>query len=183
MELLGDGDLMWSPLRSSSAESTISTSSNLWQEGAPNSKSSISYRGSPVPEFERVAALASTSTADLLLPRGFSNVSNVSTLGRSTSLDLKGLLGCDLAAMSLSSGLEASGLDSVNTSAMSLGGEGMEGVRGGNARENIALDVGVDDSVMVNGAAAGVCGASGDWGVGSWTVVDPAREPDGSVMG
>lgn len=191
MELLGDGDLMWSPLRTSSAESTLSTSSNsgnstnLWQDGAPNNnKSAISHRGSPVPEFERVAALASTSTTDLLLPRGFSNVSSVSTLGRSTSLDLNGLLGCDLTAMNatftamgLSAGLESSGFDSVNTSAISLGGVGMEDVRGGEPTENVALDVGVVDG------DAGVSGESDDWGTGSWTVVDPTGDPDGSVMG
>lgn len=158
MELLGDGDLMWSPSRTTSAESSSNASTNstnsLWQD-VTSTATGINYslvvsRGSPAPEFDRVAALASTSTADLL-PRASSNAGGVSCLGRSTSLDLHGLLG--YGSSSPSSSLEP--LAFGTAAGMSL--------EGGGFKES-AMDVAADSSMTIGG----------DWGGSSaaWAVVN-----------
>lgn len=98
VELLGDGDLIWSPIRSTSVDST----SSLWQDSLAHGvtgassvpSSSFSLRGSPPPpDFERVAALASAANAGTVetLPRGMSTMSNASNSGG--SVDFNGLLG------------------------------------------------------------------------------------------
>lgn len=101
VDLLGDGDLLWSPLRSTSADS----SGAPWQDGSSCGSSTVppasTHRLSPPPnDFERVAALASAATAGVAatLPRG---VSSATSIGAGADLGLLGESTHGLACFSL----------------------------------------------------------------------------------
>lgn len=101
VDLLGDGDLLWSPLRSNSADS----SGAPWQDGSSCGSGTITpastHRLSPPPnDFERVAALASAATAGVAatLPRG---VSSATSVGAGADLGLLGESTHGLACFSL----------------------------------------------------------------------------------